>query len=62
MAEIIKATSNFSISYKVGEGGFGTVYKGKLKDGTFAAIKRARKVLQVGLYIQNLLEYRLIDR
>eukprot|EP00250_Pteridium_aquilinum_P010058 c19125_g1_i1 orf=308-1588(+) len=43
ITELIKATSNFSPSLKIGQGGFGTVYKGKLKDGRFVAIKRAKK-------------------
>ncbi|RZC56491.1 hypothetical protein C5167_015349 [Papaver somniferum] len=43
MAEIYKATRNFSPSLKVGQGGFGTVYKGKLDDGTLVAVKRAKK-------------------
>lgn len=42
--EIFKATGNFSHANKIGEGGFGTVYKGKLKNGSFVAVKRARKV------------------
>ncbi|KAH0461306.1 hypothetical protein IEQ34_008881 [Dendrobium chrysotoxum] len=37
MAEINKATKNFSPSLKVGQGGFGTVYKGKLDDGMLVA-------------------------
>ncbi|OMP00376.1 hypothetical protein COLO4_12735 [Corchorus olitorius] len=41
--EIFKATRNFSPAFKVGQGGFGTVYKGRLDDGTFVAIKRAKK-------------------
>lgn len=44
MAEIYKATKNFSPSLKIGQGGFGTVYKGRLEDGTQVAIKRAKKV------------------
>lgn len=44
MAELNKATSNFAPSLKIGQGGFGTVYKGKLKNGKFVAIKRAKKV------------------
>ena len=54
MPELNKATSNFSVACKIGEGGFGTVYKGKLKDGTIAAIKRARKVLNVVIYSYTL--------
>ncbi|XVE63405.1 hypothetical protein DITRI_Ditri07aG0017700 [Diplodiscus trichospermus] len=33
------ATGNFHYSNKIGEGGFGAVYKGTFKDGTVAAIK-----------------------
>ena len=44
MTEIIRATNNFSPSQKIGQGGFGTVYKGKLRDGSLVAIKRAKKV------------------
>ncbi|KAL5727300.1 non-specific serine/threonine protein kinase [Ranunculus cassubicifolius] len=43
MAEIYKATKNFSPSLKIGQGGFGTVYKGRLEDGTLVAVKRAKK-------------------
>lgn len=44
MAEILKATKSFSPALKIGQGGFGTVYKGTLDDGTLVAIKRAKKV------------------
>uniref|UniRef100_A0A0D3E521 Receptor-like serine/threonine-protein kinase n=1 Tax=Brassica oleracea var. oleracea TaxID=109376 RepID=A0A0D3E521_BRAOL len=34
------ATNNFSLSNKIGQGGFGSVYKGKLQDGKEIAVKR----------------------
>nr|XP_027110229.1 calmodulin-binding receptor-like cytoplasmic kinase 2 [Coffea arabica] len=40
--EISKATGNFSSANIIGEGAFGTVYKGKLWDGFMVAIKRAK--------------------
>lgn len=43
--EINKATMKFSPANKVGEGGFGTVYKGELENGTLVAVKRAKKVI-----------------
>lgn len=39
---VTKATQNFSASFKIGEGGFGTVYKAQLSNGLWVAIKRAR--------------------
>ncbi|KAI0529646.1 hypothetical protein KFK09_002200 [Dendrobium nobile] len=38
--QIVNATNNFSDINKLGEGGFGPVYKGKLPDGQDIAIKR----------------------
>ncbi|XP_074572549.1 putative LRR receptor-like serine/threonine-protein kinase At1g53440 [Curcuma longa] len=38
--QIKAATKNFDISNKLGEGGFGPVYKGKLPDGTLIAVKK----------------------
>ncbi|KAM7508260.1 hypothetical protein LguiA_018713 [Lonicera macranthoides] len=43
MSQVTKATKNFSPSLRVGEGGFGTVYKATLQDGQVVAIKRARR-------------------
>ncbi|KAI4329260.1 hypothetical protein L6164_021546 [Bauhinia variegata] len=37
---IVMVTDNFSSEHKLGEGGFGPVYKGKLLDGIEIAIKR----------------------
>ncbi|URE09320.1 serine threonine-protein kinase [Musa troglodytarum] len=38
--ELQEATDGFNASNEVGDGGFGTVYKGKLRDGRTVAIKR----------------------
>ncbi|KAJ0885443.1 putative protein kinase RLK-Pelle-RLCK-IV family [Helianthus annuus] len=43
MRQVARATQNFSPSMKLGEGGFGTVYKAQLQDGQMVAIKRASK-------------------
>lgn len=45
MSQIARATHNFSPSLKIGEGGFGTVYRAELLDGQVVAVKRARKEL-----------------
>ncbi|WJX37980.1 receptor protein-tyrosine kinase [Trifolium repens] len=39
-ATILKATKNFSLDNKLGEGGFGLVYKGTLLNGQEIAVKR----------------------
>ncbi|KAD4982479.1 hypothetical protein E3N88_19150 [Mikania micrantha] len=38
--QIKAATDNFAESNKLGEGGFGSVYKGALRDGTLIAVKQ----------------------
>ncbi|KAL6642583.1 hypothetical protein ACP70R_020764 [Stipagrostis hirtigluma subsp. patula] len=38
--QILEATSNFSEENKLGEGGFGPVYKGQFPEGTEIAVKR----------------------
>ncbi|KAM4092769.1 hypothetical protein ACB094_06G065700 [Castanea mollissima] len=40
LRQIRAATNNFDVSNKVGEGGFGSVYKGLLSDGTTIAVKQ----------------------
>ncbi|KAJ9540082.1 hypothetical protein OSB04_026588 [Centaurea solstitialis] len=48
-SEIVKATDNFSINNKLGEGGFGAVYKGVLDEGGEIAVKRLSKTSSQGL-------------
>ncbi|KAL2635935.1 hypothetical protein R1flu_007414 [Riccia fluitans] len=43
LRELRRATDNFPESAQIGEGGFGTVYKGQLHDGTVVAIKRSKQ-------------------
>ncbi|GMI88615.1 calmodulin-binding receptor-like cytoplasmic kinase 3 [Hibiscus trionum] len=43
MAQVTRATRNFSPALQIGEGGFGTVYKAQLDSGQVVAIKRAKK-------------------
>lgn len=43
--QVTRATNNFSPSSRIGEGGFGTVYRAQLEDGQVVAIKRAKKEL-----------------
>ncbi|MFS7960590.1 putative protein kinase RLK-Pelle-DLSV family [Helianthus anomalus] len=50
LAEISKATNDFSINNKLGQGGFGPVYKGVLKEGKEIAVKRLSKSSRQGLY------------
>ncbi|XP_022848661.1 G-type lectin S-receptor-like serine/threonine-protein kinase At4g27290 [Olea europaea var. sylvestris] len=46
---ISKATNNFAIDNKLGEGGFGPVYKGILEDGQEVAVKRLSKTSEQGI-------------
>ncbi|MED6113180.1 hypothetical protein PIB30_068484 [Stylosanthes scabra] len=46
---IQQSTDNFSDSCKLGEGGFGPVYKGSLQDGTEVAIKRLSQASSQGI-------------
>ncbi|XP_065862210.1 G-type lectin S-receptor-like serine/threonine-protein kinase At4g27290 isoform X2 [Euphorbia lathyris] len=49
LATLVNATSNFSESNKIGEGGFGPVYKGILEEGQEIAVKRLSKSSRQGL-------------
>ncbi|KAK7342817.1 hypothetical protein VNO80_25773 [Phaseolus coccineus] len=49
LTTVIRATNNFSIENKLGEGGFGPVYKGTLVDGQEIAIKRLSRSSGQGL-------------
>ncbi|KAL8237822.1 hypothetical protein R6Q59_018903 [Mikania micrantha] len=49
LSTILKATNNFSMSAKLGEGGFGPVYKGVLEDGQEIAVKRLAETSTQGL-------------
>ncbi|OWM91352.1 hypothetical protein CDL15_Pgr000296 [Punica granatum] len=46
---ISQATNNFSYSNKIGEGGFGPVYKGELPNGQEIAVKRLSETSKQGL-------------
>ncbi|KHN19080.1 G-type lectin S-receptor-like serine/threonine-protein kinase [Glycine soja] len=46
---ILAATNNFSTANKIGEGGFGPVYRGKLADGQEIAVKRLSKTSKQGI-------------
>nr|XP_043617709.1 L-type lectin-domain containing receptor kinase IX.1-like [Erigeron canadensis] len=49
-SEILQATTHFAETNKLGEGGFGGVYKGFLKDPkTYIAVKRVSKTSQQGI-------------
>ncbi|XP_022134124.1 probable leucine-rich repeat receptor-like serine/threonine-protein kinase At3g14840 isoform X2 [Momordica charantia] len=48
LKQIIAATNNFDACNKIGEGGFGPVYKGRLLDGTMIAVKQLSARSQQG--------------
>ncbi|OMP11985.1 hypothetical protein COLO4_03550 [Corchorus olitorius] len=47
--ELATATNNFDITKKLGQGGFGPVYKGTLQDGKEIAVKRLSRASGQGL-------------
>ncbi|XP_065862218.1 G-type lectin S-receptor-like serine/threonine-protein kinase At4g27290 isoform X1 [Euphorbia lathyris] len=49
LATIVNATNNFSINNKIGEGGFGPVFRGTVIDGREIAVKKQSKSSGQGL-------------
>ncbi|GMP75053.1 hypothetical protein CsSME_00032270 [Camellia sinensis var. sinensis] len=49
LATVSSATNNFSLTNKIGEGGFGPVYRGELTTGREIAVKRLSKTSGQGL-------------
>ncbi|KAL8132939.1 G-type lectin S-receptor-like serine/threonine-protein kinase At4g27290 isoform X1 [Apium graveolens] len=49
LMQIAKATNDFSFNNKLGEGGFGTVYKGMLDKGQQIAVKRLSQTSRQGI-------------
>lgn len=62
MSQAAIATQNFSPSLRLGEGGFGTVYKARLRDGQVVAIKRAKKEHFEALRIEFKTEVELLAK
>ncbi|KAK4857820.1 hypothetical protein QYF36_006810 [Acer negundo] len=55
------ATDNFNSANKLGEGGFGAVYKGQLLDGTIIAVKQLSSKSRQGNRSQLLLVYEYME-
>ncbi|CAI5493341.1 unnamed protein product [Closterium sp. Naga37s-1] len=60
--ELSKATNGFDEDNMLGEGGFSKVYKGKLEDGKFVAVKRIKEEKKSGGELMFLSEVELISR
>lgn len=57
--EIYKATGNFSAANIIGQGGFATVYKGRLMNGSLIAVKRFIKVILFNFLDEKLCSNRI---
>ncbi|XP_047970629.1 BRASSINOSTEROID INSENSITIVE 1-associated receptor kinase 1-like isoform X2 [Salvia hispanica] len=58
LPELLVATGNFSKENVIGRGGYGTVYKGQLKDGSVVAVKRLKQVIESQLEMASLVIHR----
>ncbi|KAJ1389313.1 Serine/threonine-protein kinase, active site [Sesbania bispinosa] len=61
LRQIKTATNNFNVANKIGEGGFGPVYKGTLLDGTTVAVKQLSSKSRQGNRDQLLLVYEYME-
>ncbi|XP_071736906.1 probable LRR receptor-like serine/threonine-protein kinase At5g10290 isoform X2 [Rutidosis leptorrhynchoides] len=61
LRELQVATDNFSRNYFLGQGGFGKVYKGRLADGRFVAVKRLKEEPFQGSELQFQTEVEMIS-
>lgn len=59
--ELQVATNNFNAKNILGQGGFGIVYKGILKDGTLVAVKRLKDTSAAGGEVQFQTEVEMIS-
>ncbi|CAN1827769.1 Wall-associated receptor kinase-like 22 [Linum perenne] len=60
--ELKRATDNYNQSRFLGQGGFGTVYKGMLPDGTIVAVKKSKNIdkTQIQQFINEVTELPLL--
>lgn len=61
-AELAKATKNYDDSYFLGEGGFGSVYKGVLPDNTQIAVKKPKETDKIQINQEFQKEMGIVSR